>query len=160
MTANDGDGSLGGILLASELLSESLGTNDVEGGDAKEAFWVENASSLENLSGDGDGRVDGVRDDEDKSLGAMFCDALDEGVDDAGIDLEQVVAAHAGLACWGRKAVNSARAELRGVWIGLRTRNSSGDDNDISASESLLKTVVLGQVSLDGLYKIVSTSVL
>lgn len=53
---------------------------------------VVGASSLEHLGKDGDSRVDGVGDDEDKGLRAVLSDALGEITADAGVDLEEVVA--------------------------------------------------------------------
>jgi hypothetical protein len=46
---------------------------------------------LEHLREDGDGRVDRVRDNEDKGLRARRCDAGGEITADAGVDLEQVI---------------------------------------------------------------------
>lgn len=42
---------------------------------------------LEDLGKDGDGRVDGVRDDEDEGLGGGVGDGLGKGSADAGVDL-------------------------------------------------------------------------
>jgi hypothetical protein len=46
---------------------------------------------LEHLREDGDGRVDRVRDNEDKGLRARRRDAGGEITADAGVDLEQVI---------------------------------------------------------------------
>jgi len=99
VTANDGNDGLRGVLLASDALDEGLGTDDVEGGDTEELLGVELAGLLEDFGGNGDGAVHGVGDDEDKGLGAVLDNALDQALDDAGVDLEEVVTGHARLAC-------------------------------------------------------------
>lgn len=99
VTANDGNDSLGWVLLASDALDEGLGTDDVEGGDTEELLGVEDAGLLEDLSGNGDGAVDGVGDDEDEGLGAVLGDTLDQALHDASVDLEEVITGHARLAC-------------------------------------------------------------
>ena len=58
---------------------------------------VKLASARQDFGGDGDGAVDGVADDEDVGFGAEVGDALDQALDDAGVDLEEVVAGHAGF---------------------------------------------------------------
>ena len=98
VAADDGDDGVGGVLLAGELLDEGLGADDVEGGDAEEALGVEDAGALEHLGGDGHRAVYGVGDDEDERLGAVLGHTLDEVADDAGVDLEEVVACHARFA--------------------------------------------------------------
>ena len=103
VTTDNGDLGLGGVLLAGVFLSESLGANNVQGGDTEEALRVKDASALENLSSNGDGRVDRVRDDQDESLGAVFGNALDKITDDASVDLEQVVTGHTRLPYNGKK---------------------------------------------------------
>lgn len=97
VTTDNGDLGLRGVLLAGVFLSESLGANNVQGGDTEEALRVKDASALENLSSNRDGRVDRVRDDQDESLGAVLGNALDKVTDDASIDLEQVVTGHTRL---------------------------------------------------------------
>ena len=57
VTTNNGDVLAGGVVVL-ELGDEAGGTDDVEGGDTKEALGVVDALGLEDLSGDGDGRVD------------------------------------------------------------------------------------------------------
>lgn len=102
MTTDNGNGSLGGVGQTGELLSEGLGANDVQSGDTEQALGVEDASGLEDLGGNGDGRVDGVGDDQSEGLGAELGNTLDQVTDNAGIDLEEVVTGHAGLT-WIRK---------------------------------------------------------
>lgn len=97
VTTDNGDLGLRGVLLAGVFLSESLGANNVQGGDTEEALRVKDASALENLSSNRDGRVDRVRDDQDESLGAVLGNALDKITDDASVDLEQVVTGHTRL---------------------------------------------------------------
>lgn len=98
VSTNDGDGQLLRVGLAGNLGNEGLGTDDIEGGDTEEALRVEDTLGLENLGGDGDGGVDGVGDDEDESLGSNLGSNLDETLDDTGIDVEEIVTGHAGLA--------------------------------------------------------------
>jgi len=98
MATNDGDAQLSRVLLAGDLRDECFGANDVQRGDTKELLRVKNTSFLENLSGNGDGRVDGVGDDEDECLGAVLGDTLNQTLDDAGVDLEEVVTGHSRLA--------------------------------------------------------------
>ena len=104
VTTDNGNLGLRGVLLAGVFLSESLGTNNVQGGDTEEALRVKDASALENLSSNGDGRVDRVRDDQDESLGAVFGNALDKITDDASVDLEQVVTGHTRLPYNGKNS--------------------------------------------------------
>lgn len=98
VAANDGNVEFLGLLLANNLGDKGLGTDNVEGGDAKEALGVEDVLGLENLGGDGDGRVDGVGDDEDVGLGGDLGGNLDQALDDAGVDVKEVITSHAGLA--------------------------------------------------------------
>lgn len=64
MASDDGDSGVrgGGLSNASE---EACGTDDVEGGDTKEARGIEDTGLFEGGGDDGDGGVDGVGDDED-----------------------------------------------------------------------------------------------
>lgn len=99
MTSDDRDGGLRRILCAGDVLDESLGTHDVKRGDAEQLLRVEFAVLGEDLGGDRDCGVDGVGDDEDVGFWAVVCYALDESLNDAGVDLEEVVAGHSWLAC-------------------------------------------------------------
>lgn len=101
VTTDNGDGGLGGVLKTGELLGEGLGTDNVQGGNTEQTLGVEDTGGLEDLGGDGDGRVDGVGDDQGESLGAEFGDTLDQIADNAGVDLEEVVTGHTGLAWAG-----------------------------------------------------------
>jgi hypothetical protein len=57
VTANDGDGLLGGVGLL-DLGDEAGGTDNVKGGDTEETLGVVDTLGLEDLRDDGDGRVD------------------------------------------------------------------------------------------------------
>jgi hypothetical protein len=98
VATDDGDGSLRGVGQTGELLGEGLGADNIQSGNTEQALGVEDASGLEDLGGNGDSRVDGVGDDQNESVGAELGDALDQVTDNAGIDLEEVVTGHAGLA--------------------------------------------------------------
>lgn len=99
VAADDGDAQLRGVLLASDLGDEGLGTDNIEGGDTKELLGVEDTGLLQDLGGNWDGGVDWVRDDENVCLRAVLCDALNEALYNAGVDLEKVVTGHTRLAC-------------------------------------------------------------
>ncbi len=97
------------------------------------------AGLAEGLGEDGDGRVDGVRDDADERLGAGVGDGLGEGRADAGVDLEEVVTA----GCQLEVRLNHSRhAGLAG--------NTSGDDDNVGTGKGLLGTVVGGEEALNG----------
>lgn len=68
-----------------DLAQEAGSADNVEGGDAENALLVKDALLLVDLGKDGDGRVDGVGDDEDVGLGAVFGTGLGEGLDDGGV---------------------------------------------------------------------------
>ena len=99
VTTNHWDLGLRGVLGTGDGLDEGLGTDDVEGGDTEELLCVKLASLLEDLGGNGDGAVDRVGDDEDEGLGAVRDNTLDQALDNASVDLEEVVTGHARLAC-------------------------------------------------------------
>ena len=98
VATNNGNGGIGGILHAGELLSESLGTNNVQGSHTEQTLGVEDTGSLEDLGGDGDCGVHRVGDNEDESLGGKLGDALDKTLHNSGIDLEKIVTGHTRLA--------------------------------------------------------------
>ena len=89
MTANDGDVLVRGIGVL-ELGDEAGGADDVEGGDAEELLGVVDAFALEDFGGDGNGAVDGVRDDEHVRVGAMVGGGFSEVTDDGGVGVEEV----------------------------------------------------------------------
>mmetsp|Transcript_131186 Transcript_131186/g.318704 ORF Transcript_131186/g.318704 Transcript_131186/m.318704 type:complete len:332 (+) Transcript_131186:322-1317(+) len=70
----------------------------VQGGDSKQLPGVVNSVLLEDLSCNGHGGVDRIGNDQDARLGADLCAACDQGLDDARIDVEEVVACHTRLA--------------------------------------------------------------
>jgi hypothetical protein len=98
VATDNGDGQLLGLGLADNLGNKGLGTDNVEGGDTKEALGVEDLLGLEDLGGDGDGGVDGVGDDEDEGLGGNLGNDLDQALDDASVDVEEVITGHTRLA--------------------------------------------------------------
>ena len=60
VTANDRDDGLGWVALASDVLDEGLGSDDIECSDAKELLGVEDTLGLQDLSCDWDCGVDWV----------------------------------------------------------------------------------------------------
>lgn len=50
-----------------------VGTDNIKGGDAHELTSIIDTSSLEDFCSNGDGRVDGIGDDVDESLGVFGC---------------------------------------------------------------------------------------
>mmetsp|Transcript_1490 Transcript_1490/g.3846 ORF Transcript_1490/g.3846 Transcript_1490/m.3846 type:complete len:284 (-) Transcript_1490:384-1235(-) len=83
---------------AQDLRHKLVGADHVQRRHAKELLRVVLASLLEHLSRNGHGGVDGIRDDGDPGVGAVVRDALHQRAHYAGVDVEQVVARHAGLA--------------------------------------------------------------
>ena len=83
---------------AGQLGDKGLGADDIESGDTEEALWVEDTSLLKDFGGDWDGGVDWVGDDEDEGLWCDLSNDLDEALDNAGVDVEEVIAGHAWLA--------------------------------------------------------------
>lgn len=98
VTTNDGDGQLSRVALAGEAGNEGLSTDDIEGGDTEELLGVKDTGLLENFGGDGNRGVDRVGNDEDEGLGSVLGNALDKTLDNASVDLEEVVTGHARLA--------------------------------------------------------------
>ena len=87
MTANNGDVEVLGVLLASNLSNEGLGTDDVECSDTEQLLGVEDTSGLEDLGGDGNCGVDGVGDDENVSFWGYTCYRSGKVTDDGGVSL-------------------------------------------------------------------------
>lgn len=144
VATDDGDNELLGVALASDLGDEGLGTDNIEGGDAEEALGVEDTLGLEDLGGDGDGRVDGVGDNEDEGLGGDLGGNLDQTLDDTGVDVEEIIAGHARLACQESQSVSVSHTQRCAL---LLTGNTSGDDDDIGILEGGLGAVVGGKVA-------------
>ena len=138
MTTDDGNGQFLRAGLAGDLSDKGLGTDNVESGNTEEALGVEDALGLEDLGGDGNGRVHGVGDDEDESVRCDLGGDLDQALDDTGVDVEEIIAGHAGLAydAFGQKK------KLCIVEVVSHTRNASGDDDDIGILEGMLGAVV------------------
>lgn len=90
VTADDDNVLVGGVG-ALVLGDEAGGADDVEGGDTEQALGVVDTGLLEDLSGDGDGAVDRVGDDEDVGVGAVLGDSLGEVADDGGVGVEKVL---------------------------------------------------------------------
>lgn len=126
VTTDNGDVLVGGVGTL-ELRDEAGSTDDVEGGDTKEALGVVDTAGLEDLGDDGDGGVDGVGDDEDVGLGGGLGGGLGEVADDGGVGVEEVVARHTGLA-----------------------GNTGGDQDDLGALEGGGEAGGSGLVTLDG----------
>ena len=59
-----------------QLGDEGVSANNVECADAENLLWVVFAGLLENLGGNGDSAVHGVRDDGDDSIGTDFGSSL------------------------------------------------------------------------------------
>ena len=60
---------------------------DLSGTEARIPLRVENSSFLEDLSNNGDGRIDGIRNNENECLRSCRGDANGQIMDDASIDL-------------------------------------------------------------------------
>lgn len=99
MTTDNGDVEFAGVFLSNDASDESLGTDDVKGGDTEQLLGVEDTSLLEDLGSDRDCRIDRVGNDGNGGLGGVLCDGNDEVFDDTGVDLEEVVSGHAGFTC-------------------------------------------------------------
>jgi hypothetical protein len=126
VAANYGNSKTIRAALACGLSNKGLGADNVERGDAEEALSVEDALGLEDFGCDGHGRIDGVGDDQDEGLGSHLGRGRDEIPDDSGVDVKEIVAAHAGLA-----------------------RNAGGNDDDVGIFERLLVTIVRAEEALD-----------
>lgn len=84
VTTDNGDLDVLGVL-ALDLTEESGSSDNVEGGDTKDPLLVKDALLLVDLGEDGDGRVDGVSDDTDESLGAVLGTGLGEVTDNRSV---------------------------------------------------------------------------
>lgn len=126
VATDNGDGGSGWVAGAGELGDEGLGADDVKGGDTEKALRVEDALGLEDLSGDWDGRVYWVGNDEDEGVWCDVGDDLDEALDDAGVDVEEVIAGHSWLA-WGvlDKSSTDQKQDIRGMPAGMTMMSAS-----------------------------------
>ena len=128
VAADDGNGELLGSRLAGNLGDEGLCPDNIERGNAKQALGVEDALGFQDLGGDGHGRVDGIGDDEDEGLGGDLGGDFDQALDDASVDVKQVVTRHAGLAWCCQSATTTApwrRSHLRGIPAGMTMMSAS-----------------------------------
>lgn len=125
VAANNDDVLIRGIGVL-DLADESRGANDIQCGDAEQAFGVVHAGLLEDLGDDGDGAVDGVRDDEDVGVRGGGRGGLGQVAYDRGVGVEEVVAGHARL-----------------------TGHAGWDQNDLGARESGCQSAGGGVVASD-----------
>lgn len=79
---------------ASNLGNEGLSSDDVKGGNTEHTLRVEDTLGLQDLDRNGDGGVDWVGDDENEGVGSDLSSDLNEALDDAGIDVEEIVTGH------------------------------------------------------------------
>jgi hypothetical protein len=89
VATNDNDvlvGRVGALVLG----DEAGGADNIEGGDTEETLGVVDTGLLQDLSGNRDGAVDGVGDNEDVGLGRVLGDGLGEVADNGGVGVEQV----------------------------------------------------------------------
>lgn len=143
------------VLLPSVFLGEGLCTEDVKGSDTEKTLGIEDASLLEHLGSNWDGRVNRIGNDEDKRLGAELGNSLDEVSHNASVDGEEVVTGHSGLAfCQivSNKYKTKQMPEKGGeggvsACLGLRTRNSSWNEDEFTACEGIFQTFILWQVA-------------
>jgi hypothetical protein len=89
VTTNDNNVLRGGVGVL-ELRDEARGTDNIKSGNTEHALGVVDTGSLEDLGGNGDGRVDGVGDDEDVCLGAVLSSSLGQVADDRGVGVEEI----------------------------------------------------------------------
>jgi len=87
------------IFSAYDLGYKSLCSDDIQSCDSEEALSIEDSLSFEDFSSDGNGGVDGVRDDKDISFGSDFSDDFNEPFDNSSVDVEEIVAGHSRFAC-------------------------------------------------------------
>jgi len=97
---------------------EARGADDIESGDTEEALGVEFTGLFEDGSNNGDGGVDGVRDDKDVSLGRDTSDSSGEVSDDGSISIKEIITGHARL-----------------------SRDTSRNDDNFDSLESLIQLV-------------------
>lgn len=105
-----------------ELGNESLGSDDVEGGDSEDTLWVVNSGFLEHLGGDWDSGVDWVGDDSDKSLRGGLGDDGGQVTDDSGVGVEEIVTGHSWLAWdsgWDDDDVSVLDGGVKLFWPGV-----------------------------------------
>ncbi len=96
VAADDVDVDLAGAL-ANRLGDEGIRANHIQRGYAEDLARVVDASRIEHLGRDRHGRIDRVGHDRETGFGTGPCAGSDQVLDDAGIDVEQVVTRHPGL---------------------------------------------------------------
>ena len=82
---------------------KGLGTHNIQGGNTKETFLVVDAHLFQCLSSNWDGGVDWVGDDVEESTRAVFSASFNQALDNASIDLEEIIASHSRFTwdtCW------------------------------------------------------------
>lgn len=99
VTPNNGDVQLLRVSLAGNLGDEGFSADNVKGGDTEQTLGVEDTLGLQDLSRNGDGGVDGIGDNQNEGLRGNLSGDLNEALDDASVDVEQIITGHAGLAC-------------------------------------------------------------
>lgn len=89
MTANNGDLLVRrvGVL---DLRDEAGSTDDIKSGDTEQTLGVVDALGLENLSGDGDGGVDRVGNDENVGIGSVISSGLGQVANNGRVGVEQI----------------------------------------------------------------------
>lgn len=98
MSTNNGDCELPGVLLARDLSGKGGRADDIQSSDTKEFASIKSVVGFQNLGGNGDSGVDGVRDNKNVGLGAKLSNTSDQGSDDSGVLGEEFISGHAGLA--------------------------------------------------------------
>ena len=97
VAAHNGDVLVLGVG-ALDLAHETASTDNVEGGDTEQALGVVDTTGLEDLGHNGDGGVDGVRNDEEVGLGGSLGGGLGQVANDGSVGVEEVITGHTGLA--------------------------------------------------------------
>lgn len=138
------------VLVARKFLSKGFRADNIQSGNTKETLGVKDASSLKDLCGDGNSRIDRVGDDQNKCLGAVLSDTLDQVAHNTGVDFEEIITSHPRLAYEQRLCQSDASRNRGGDTL---TGDSSRDDNNVSASQGVLQSIILGQESGDFLPK-------
>ena len=90
MSAHDGDDEFGGGVSRRDFCSEGRCTHDVEGRDTEKSLRIEDFVRFHDFGNDGDGRVDGIGDDEDECFGTVYCDSLCQISNDASVNFEEI----------------------------------------------------------------------
>lgn len=126
VTANDSDVLVLGVG-SLDLRDEAAGADNIQSGDTEKGLGVVDTAGLEDLGADRNGRVDGVRNDEELGIGSRLSNSLGEIADNGGVGVEEIVTGHAGL-----------------------TGDTSGDEDDVGALDALGEASSGGLITLDG----------